>query len=298
MLFNKLVVVAALLLLQPFALAGDKLAVVASFSILGDLVQQVGGDKVAVTTLVGADGDAHVYQPSPQDAKSVAAARVLVVNGLGFEGWMSRLASASGFRGQTVVASANVVAEKMAGADVHAGAELDPHAWQDPTRARRYVANIATGLGKADPANAAYYQTRADGVSQEIAKLESWAEGEFNSIPAARRRVITSHDAFGYLGRRFGISFLAPQGVSTDSEASAKEVALLIRQIRKEKLRAVFVENISNPKLIAQIAKETGVTPGGKLFSDALSAADGPAASYQAMLKHNVTTLMAGMRLN
>lgn len=298
MLINKLVVVAALALLQPFALAADKLAVVASFSILGDLVQQVGGDKVAVTTLVGADGDAHVYQPSPQDAKSVAAARVLVVNGLGFEGWMTRLASASGFRGQTVIASSNVVAEKMEGADAHDGASLDPHAWQDPARARRYVANIAAGLGLADPANAAYYQTRAAGVSQEIAKLESWAEVEFKSIPAARRRVITSHDAFGYLGRRFGISFLAPQGVSTDSEASAKEVAVLIRQIRKEKLRAVFVENISNPKLIEQIAKETGVTPGGKLFSDALSAANGPAATYQAMLKHNVTTLMAGMRLN
>ncbi|GAB3243162.1 TroA family protein [Chitinimonas naiadis] len=283
--------------------AADKLPVVASFSILGNLVAEVGGDKVEVKTLVGPDGDAHVYQPSPQDGKTLAGARLLVVNGLAFEGWMERLASASRYRGARVVASDKVQAEQMADDDHdhdhgHDHGRLDPHAWQDPNRVQQYVSNIANGLAAADPANAAYYQQRAEQYRQTLKQLDNWASQQIASVPAAKRRVITSHDAFGYLGRHFGITFLAPQGVNTDAEASAKQVGKLIRQAKQEGIRAIFVENISNPKLLEQISRETGAKLGSRLYSDALSRPDGPAASYVTMMRYNISALVAGMKQN
>ncbi|QNM95809.1 metal ABC transporter solute-binding protein, Zn/Mn family [Chitinimonas koreensis] len=286
------------------AQAAAPLPVVASFSILGDLVHEVGGDKVAVTTLVGPDGDAHVYQPTPQDGRALAGARLLVVNGLGFEGWIDRLARASAYKGPRVVASAKVVAQQMEadehehGHDDHDHGRLDPHAWQDPARVRQYVANIAAGLAAADPANAAYYKVRAADYDRSLRALEQWAAEQIGSIPPAQRKVITSHDAFGYLGRRFGIAFLAPQGVSTDSEASARMVGALIRQIRQERIGAVFVENISNPKLLEQIGRETGVQIGAQLYSDALSGPAGPASTYLTMMRYNIGQLVAGMKRN
>lgn len=288
------------------AQAAAPLPVVASFSILGDLVREVGGDKVAVTTLVGPDGDAHVYQPTPQDGRALAGARLLVVNGLGFEGWIDRLARASAYKGPRVVASAKVVAEQMEadehehGHDAadHGHGRLDPHAWQDPARVRQYVANIATGLAAADPANAAYYRTRAADYDRSLRALEQWATEQVAGVAPAKRKVITSHDAFGYLGRRFGIAFLAPQGMSTDSEASARAVGTLIRQIRQERIGAVFVENISNPKLLEQIGRETGARVGARLYSDALSGPAGPASTYLAMMRYNIGQLVAGMKQN
>lgn len=284
----------------PQAWADDRLPVVASFSILGDMVREVGGDRIRLNTLVGPGADAHVFQPAPQDVHTVAGAKVLVVNGLGFEGWLARLAKASQFKGTLVTATEGLPAytAPRAAADGHrhSHAGPDPHAWQDPAHARRYVANIAAGLVKADPAHAAYYQQRATAYLAKIAALETWADAAMQAIPPARRRVMTSHEAFGYLGRRFGITFLAPQGMNTHAEASAQDVARLIRQIRQEKLGAVFVENISNAKLIEQISREAGVTLGGQLYSDALSRADGPAPTYLDMLKHNISTLVAGMQ--
>ncbi|QDQ27610.1 metal ABC transporter substrate-binding protein [Chitinimonas arctica] len=280
------------------AQAADKLPVVASFSILGDLVQQVGGDKVAVRSLVGPDGDAHVYQPSPQDGKILVGARLLVVNGIGYEGWMDRLIRASQYKAARLVASDKITAQKMGG-DPAARGKLDPHAWQDPARVRQYVSNIAASLVSADPANADYYRQRADNYNNELFALEKWAAEQVAGIAPAKRRVITSHDAFGYLGRRFGIQFLAPQGMNTEAEASAREVGKLIRQAKQQGIKAVFVENISNPKLLEQISRETGGRINqGKLFSDALSGPDGPAASYLAMMRHNIGTLVAGMKQN
>lgn len=284
--------------------AADKLPVVASFSILGDLVSQVGGNKVEVRTLVGPDGDAHVYQPSPRDGKTLAGARLLVTNGLGFEGWMERLVAASRYRGARVVASDKIKAEQMAEDEAHDHGhdhdhgKLDPHAWQDPVRVQQYVVNIAEGLATADPANAAYYRQRAAQYRQTLQQLDSWAQQQFASVPTAKRRVITSHDAFGYLGRHFGVTFLAPQGVNTEAEASAKAVGQLIQQAKREGIRAIFVENISNPRLLEQISRETGAKPGGRLYSDALSRSDGPAASYEAMMRYNIGALVAGMKQN
>ncbi|GLR11588.1 metal ABC transporter substrate-binding protein [Chitinimonas prasina] len=279
----------------------DKLPVVASFSILGDIVQQVGGDKVSVTTLVGPDGDAHVYQPSPQDGKTLVAAKLLVVNGLGFEGWMDRLVKASRYQGIRVAAAEKIVTQKM-GSDQHDHGHdkgrIDPHAWQDPARMRRYVSNIADGLASADPANAGYYRKRADSYTEQLFELEKWAAEQVASVVPNKRRVITSHDAFGYLGRRFGIQFLSPQGVNTEAEASARGVGMLIKQARKEGIKAIFVENVSNPKLLEQIGREAGASLGGRLYSDALSRADGPAPNYLAMMKYNVSTLVAGMKQN
>jgi len=276
--------------------------VTASFSILGDLVRVVGGERVRVTTLVGADEDAHVFEPRPADARAIVQSRLLVVNGLGFEPWAQKLARSAGYKGRTVVAAQGVTPRRMAdeaGHGAHGGhGETDPHAWQNPANVVLYVRNIAAALSEADPAGASAYESNARAYAAELQALDAWAQAEFAALPAAKRKVITSHDAFGYLGAHYGVAFLAPQGVSTDAEPGAKEVAQLIRQIKREKIRAVFVENMGNPRLLNQLSKDAGVTPGPALYVDALSPEGGPASSYLRLMRHNVTALVAGMRQN
>lgn len=285
------------------AQAADKLPVVASFSILGDLVRVVGGERVSVTTLVGANEDAHAFEPKPADAKAILRSRLLFTNGLGFEPWAQKLASAAGYKGVTVVASKGVTPramsdEKSHAHDGHTHAEADPHAWQNPENVVLYVRNIASALSQADPSGRALYQANSAAYVQELQTLDAWAKAQFAAIPAAKRKVITSHDAFGYFAAHYQIGFLAPQGVSTDTEPSARQVAQLIRQMQREKIRAVFLENMSNPKLLAQLSKDAGASVGASLYADALSSADQPGATYLQMMRHNVTQLAAGMALN
>lgn len=278
--------------------AAEPLPVVASFSILGDWVSKVGGDRVRVTTLVGADADAHVYQPTPADVGTLARSRVFFVNGLGFEGWMKRLTASSKYKGAVATVSDGIKPRALAGAgqDGHDHG-ADPHAWQDVDNARRMVKNIAAALAKLDPASADVYRANAARYDGQLVELSAWADAQVASIPAARRKVITSHDAFGYLGARYQITLLAPQGVSTEAEASAKDVGGLIRQIKQSGIRAVFVENISNRKLIEQIGRETGASLEGELYSDALSTKP-EANSYLNLYRHNIVTLVAGMKAN
>lgn len=283
------------------AAAAEPLPITASFSILGDLVRVVGGERVALTTLVGPDEDAHTFEPKPSDAKALLKTRLLVTNGLGFEPWASKLAQSAGYKGETMAASKGVQARHMAPEKDHGGhahEEVDPHAWQNPHNVVIYVRNIAAALTKVDPSGASTYRANAEAYVQELLALDAWAREQFAAIPAAKRKVITSHDAFGYFGARYQITFLAPQGVSTDAEPSAKAVAQLIRQLKREKIRAVFVENMSNPKLLAQLSRDAGATVGASLYSDALSGADQPGATYLHMVRHNVTHLVAGMKLN
>ena len=280
------------------AWAAERIPVVASFSILGDLVAVVGGDRVSVTTLVGPDQDAHVFEPRPSDVKAVAQARVFVVNGLGFEGWLNRLQRSAGFKGTTIVAAEGVRARKMEDEDHPGRTVTDPHAWQDPSNVKIYVRNIARGLSELDPEHAAEYQSNGTAYAAQLDALDAWAREQYQSIPTEKRRLITSHDAFGYHAAHYGVQFLAPQGVSTESEPSAKEVARLIKQIKRDKIKAVFMENMSNPKLLAQLARDAGVSPAGKLYADALSAKDGPAADYLAMMRYNVQQILAGLRAN
>ena len=266
--------------------------VVATFSILGDMVRQVGGDRVSVTTLVGPDSDAHVYQPTPADARAVAGARLLVINGLGFEGWIDRLTEASGYQGRIVTATAGVETRRMADPDRGA---IDPHAWQSLANARIYVRNIADGLAAIDPAGAEIYRGNAARYMEKIDAVEAQVRAAVDSLPAERRKVVTSHDAFGYLSAAYGIEFHAPVGFSTEAEASAGDVARLIRQINKEKIPAVFVENISDRRLLDQIVRETGAQIGGTLYSDALSKEDEPAGTHLGMMLHNIRTLVAAL---
>lgn len=299
-----LTTMAALALLGSQAHAADPLPVVASFSILGDLVRVVGGERVAVTTLVGPDEDAHVFQPKPSDAKALLAAKLVVTNGLGFEPWADKLLKSAGYKGQTLVAAQGLTARHMEDAKdhgTHAGhahAEQDPHAWQNPNHVVLYVRHIAAALSTVDAPGASAYQANARAYEKELLALDAWAKTQIASIPAAKRKVITSHDAFGYFAMHYGVTFLAPQGVNTDAEPSAKQVARLIQQIKREKIRAVFVENMSNPKLVAQLSKDAGVTLGATLYVDALSSANQPGATYLQMMRHNVTQLVAGMALN
>jgi ABC-type metal ion transport system, periplasmic component/surface adhesin len=298
-----LAVAATAILASPrAALAEAPVKAVASFSILGDIVAHVGGERVEVTTLVGPDGDAHVYQPTPADARAVAAANIVFVNGLGFEGWMDRLLDSAGFKGPVVVVSKGVVPLTRAeegeapGHDEHdEHGELDPHAWQNLQNGALYVRNIADALIAVDPAGAAVYRANAERYLAEIAVLDQEVRAAIARLPADRRTIVTSHDAFGYFAAAYGLTLIAPEGVSTESEASAKDVAKLILQIRTEKIPAVFMENITDPRLIEQIRKESGAVVGGTLYSDALSPPDGPAATYLEMFRYNVQTLTSAL---
>jgi zinc/manganese transport system substrate-binding protein len=277
--------------------AQEKLPVVASFSILADFVREIGGDRVAVTSLVGPNGDAHVYSPSPTDAKTVAAAKLIVVNGLKFEGWLPRLIRSAGAKGVVATATSGVKpieseeAGHSHGKGGHDHGRDDPHAWQSVANAKIYVANIRDALVSADPAGRASYEANATAYLAKLDALDAEIAAAVARIPAERRKAITAHDAFGYFSRTYGIAFVAPQGVSTESEASARDVGRIIRQIRAQKIPAVFLENVTNPRLIDQIARESGARIGGRLFSDALSDANGPAGTYIAMMKHNISEI-------
>ena len=297
----------ALLAVALPASAQAPIKAVATFSILGDLLAEVAGDKVELSVVVGPDIDAHAYQPRPTDARGLADAKVLVSNGLGFEGWIDRLAKAAPFKGKAIVATTGVATLK-AGADQghshgHAhghshGQGPDPHCWQDVQRVRTYVANIARGLAEADPPNAAYYRERAQAYDRRLAELDAWVKAEIARVPADKRRAITGHDSFRYFSSAYGVKFQSPRGYNTSSEPSARDVATLIREVREQRIKALFVENMTNPGLIDQIARESGAVVGPRLFTDALSGPDGPAPTYEKMMRHNVTALVAGMLKN
>jgi zinc/manganese transport system substrate-binding protein len=289
---NRRVLLAAIATLIAAPAAGEeaqprKLAV-ASTSIIADLVRNVGGDRIDVKALVGANGDAHVYSPTPGDAKEIAAAAIVFVNGLGLEGWLPRLVSAAGTKAPVVVVTKGVPPRKMPDEEHPGRSVTDPHAWQSIADAKIYVANIRDGLIAVDPPGKAAYAANAQTYLARLDELDNEVRTAIASIPAERRKIITTHDAFGYFGAAYGMSFIAPEGVSTDSEPSAKDVARIIRQIKKQKIPAVFLENVSDPRLIEQIARETGAAIGGKLYSDALSEPGGPASTYIDMMRHNV----------
>ena len=278
------------------AQAQQRLDVVATFSILGDFVKSVGGDRVAVVSLVVPNGNAHVYAPSPGDAKKVADAKVVFVNGLGFEGWLERLVKASGTKAPIVVATTGIKPRERAdhGHD-HDHGRADPHAWQSVANAKIYVANIRDALIAADPAGKDAYHANAAAYLAKLDALEREVRDVVAKIPADRRHVITSHNAFGYFQDAYGISFTAPQGVSTEAEASAKDVAAIITQIKKQKVAAVFLENVTDPRLVQQIARETGANVGGTLYSDALTDEKGDAPTYIDLIRHNLRQLAAAL---
>lgn len=311
------------------ARAAEPMPVVATFSILGDMVARIGGAHVAVTTLVGPNGDTHVYQPTPADARAVSDAQLLIVNGLAFEGWLDRLVQASGFSGHRVVATDGIdaIAYGEGGAhdgeahhddhdgedahkdhddhhdehahddehDHHHHGAFDPHGWQSLSNAVIYAGNIAAALAEADPANAGAYEANRAAYVAELEALDAEIRGILGALPEDRRTIVTSHDAFQYFGRDYGLTFVSPQGLSTESEASAKDIARLIERIREENIAAVFVENITDRRLLDQIARETGATIGGTLYPGALSDPDGLAPTYLQMMRHNAITLAAAL---
>ncbi|MDR2925438.1 MAG: zinc ABC transporter substrate-binding protein [Azoarcus sp.] len=294
------VLLAAVFVSAFFAVSGAwaaELEVVASFSILGDFVRQIGGERVNVHTLAGAGQDAHAYEPRPSDARHIKRAGLVVLNGLGFDDWLSRLANASGYRGALLVASSGIRPLAMRdGSHGHShDPRIDPHAWQDVANVRIYVANIAAALIAADPAGADAYRANAERYRAALDALDADIRATIARLPQERRRVVSSHDAFGYFSRAYGLAFLAPVGASGHSQAGARDVARLIEQLRSEKAPAVFVETISDPRLIERIRAESGAAMGGTLYSDALSAAEGVAPTYIAMMRHNLDTLMSAL---
>ncbi len=282
------------------------LQVVASFSIIADFAKNVGGERVSIIALVGPGADVHAYQPRPADAAALARADVVLVNGLGFEGFLGRLAETSATDARIVELAAGVQpiavseeehhdgeAEHHDGDDAghHGHGALDPHAFQSVANARLYVANVAQAFCAADPDGCDAYRANASAYTEKLDALDAEIRAIVASLPAGDRTIVTSHDAFGYFEQAYGLRFLAPEGISTDSEASARDVAALIDEIRRESASAIFVENMTDPRLIEQIAAETGLRIGGALYSDALSGPDGPAATYIDMMRSNVLTI-------
>lgn len=276
-----------------------RLKVVASMSILADFVRQVGGDLVEVSALVGPNADVHAFEPSPADAKKLVGARLVVTNGLGLEGWLPRLIKASGTNAPVLVASQGVkpIAEPEQG-PTHAAPAAhhdDPHAWQSVPNAKIYVENIRAALTRVDPADEAAYRANAGAYTARLDALDRDVRTALAAVPPSQREIITTHDAFGYFGNAYGFRFTAPQGVSTESEANAADVARIIRQIRARKVRAVFLENVSDPRLAERIASESGARIGDKVYSDALSEPGGPAGTYLDMMRHNVQAFVAAL---
>ncbi|TCS41594.1 metal ABC transporter substrate-binding protein [Reinekea marinisedimentorum] len=281
-----------------------KIELVASFTVLADIAEEIGGEYVEVSSIVGINSDTHVYRARPADARKVVHADILVMNGLGFEGWLERLVQSSGFQGQKIVVTDGLTVihhdedESEEGDHFELGGhnhDDDPHAWHSLDNGIAYATAIADGLKKAVPEHQAYFQQRLASFTEQAEQLDVELKQMISSLPENNRRVITSHDAFSYLGEAYGLEFISPQNVSTESEASARDVAMLIRQIREQNIAAVFLENISDDRLMKQIAQETGATIGGTLYSGALSDENGPAPTYLDMMRHNVTTLVQAL---
>jgi zinc/manganese transport system substrate-binding protein len=268
--------------------AQEKINVVASFSILGDFAKNVGGERAKLTTLVGADSDVHVYTPAPMDAKKIADAKLVIVNGFGLEGWLPRLVQSSGGRAAIVTATNGIAPRKL-------GSDADPHAWQSVVNAKIYAGNIRDALIVADPAGEATYRANADAYLAKLDALDREVREAIARIPEAGRKVISTHDAFGYFADAYGVAFIAPQGVSTESEASARDIAAIITQIRTAKIPAVFLENIIDVRLIRRIAAETGTKIGGTLYSDSLTGENGDSPTYIDMVRHNIKVLTSAL---
>jgi zinc/manganese transport system substrate-binding protein len=268
--------------------AQERLNVVASFSILGDFVRNVGGERVSVTTLVGPDGDVHVYTPAPADAKKIAEAKLLVINGFGLEGWLPRLLQAAGSKAPIITATKGIAPLKL-------GSDADPHAWQSVANAKIYVANIRNALVAADPADAEAFRANAESYLAKLDVLDREVRAAIAQIPQNHRKVISTHDAFGYFAAGYGIDFIAPLGVSTESEVSARDIAKIITQVKKSGIPAVFLENISDDRLMRRISAETGAKVGGTLYSDALMDEKGVAPTYIDMVRHNIKALMSAL---
>lgn len=299
--------VALLLALLP-AQASAKIKVVASFSIIGDLAREVAGPDADVVTLVGPDSDTHEYEPSPADAKTLTTADVVLSNGLNLEGWIDRLSESAGSKAALVKVSNGITPlpahdeeEDDHGGhdhDAHDHGAFDPHAWQDVANARIYVANIAQALTAADPANTKAYAERAAAYTDKLNILDRWIKNEIGKLPEAKRKVITTHDAFGYFARAYGVTFYSQLGVSNEGQPSAAEMARLIDTIRAQKITALFMENMTDTRMIRQLEMDAGAHIGGTLYSDALSGKNGPAPDYISMMRHNVGMLTQGMNAN
>ncbi|WP_278938085.1 metal ABC transporter substrate-binding protein [Pseudomonas helleri] len=268
---------------------------VASFTVIADMVQNVGGDHVHVTSLIGPNGDPHAYEPTPNDAQALKRANLVFVSGLHLEGWLDRLIKASGYQGQPVVLSNGIKTRSM---EEDGKRITDPHAWNSAANGVVYVRNIISALQKADPANASDYQAKGEQYIQQLEQLDAYARAQVQAIPSDKRKVLTSHDAFGYFGDAYGVTFLSPLGFSTETEASAADVGKLIKQIKQEHVSTYFFENSSDPRLVKQIADASGAKPGGELYVESLSPADGPAPTYAQMFRYNVDKLTAAMKGN
>jgi zinc/manganese transport system substrate-binding protein len=292
------------LLICGIAQAADRIPVVATFSVIADMLANVGGDRIAIRTIVKAGGDCELYQPTAADVAIVSAARAIFINDLNeeFEPWLEPLLKQAQFAGVKVIVSRGVhtltAEEEHPVSGRQLPAAIDQHAWLDSRNGIIYVRNIAAALARLDPAGAADYRTRAAAYTQQIADIDAWARQEMASVPAGKRRVLSSHDSLQYIANAYGLTLLSVNGWTNKSELSAAELAKLAQRIRSERVKALFLDSITDPRAMQRIAGDTGAAIGGTLYGDSLSPAGGEADTYIKMLRHDVTTLKAGMLAN
>ena len=285
----------ALALSLSTAASAKPIKAVASITIIADMVHEVGGDLVEVQSIVGPNGDAHSYEAKPQDSKTLNKAQIVFINGLGLDPWIEKLTTASGFKGPLAVVTEGIKTHQF---DEDGKQVVDPHAWQDLSNGQIYVTNIAKALCDVDSADCVTFNANAKTYKAKLAALDTELKAKFAAVPAASKQVVTTHDAFGYFAIAYGVSFLAPEGFATEAEPSAAAVAKLIRQIKQDKIKALFFENMSDNRVIEAIAAETGVHAGPPLYADALSKPDEAGNTYLAMFKYNSQTLLAAMTAN
>ena len=302
-MFRCVVALSVLLLAGP-ARATDRIPVVVTFSVIGDMLASVGGDRVDIKTIVKAGGDCELYQPTAADVATVASARALFVNDLNeeFEPWLEPLLKQALFKGTKVVVTRGVrtltAEEEHPVSGRQLPAAIDQHAWLDPRNGIIYVRNIAEALERVDPAGAADYRARAAAYTKQIQAVDDWARKEIASVPSGKRRALASHDSLEYIANTYGITLLTVNGWTNKSEPSAAELTKLARQIQAAHVKALFLDSITDPRAMQRIAGETGAVIGGTLYGDSLSPTGGEADSYVKMLRHDVSTLKAGMLRN
>jgi len=266
--------------------------VVATFSVLGDLVKIVAGDSVEVVTLVGPDGDAHTFEPTPKDGVSLAEADVIFENGVGFEAWLDKLYSSSKSKAKRVVVSEGLRLRTLEN-------EHDPHLWHDVKNAIHMVGVIRDKLAEADPPNADKYRANAAAYLDRLNTLDAWVVEKVGTLPKAKRKLVTSHDTFGYFADRYGFEVVGSglESVSTEaSDPSPAAFAKLVGEIKAAKVPAIFAENVHNPKLMERLAKEAGVKVAPPLFTDALGKPGSEGDTYEKMMRYNVSTIMDALK--
>ncbi len=284
----RLSLIALLSLVLSNTSTAQKKVVISSASMIWDMVDNIAGDKIENRLIVPIGGDPHTYSPTPRDAQKVASSDLIFINGLTFEGWITELIENSGTKGKTITVTEGLT--PIASSQYKNA--YDPHAWMDLAKAQTYITNILQGLIEIDPVNKGYYEENYRNYSQELKDLDAYISKRILEIPEEKRLIVTSHDAFSYYGKRYGLDVQGIIGISTESEAQTSDIVRISNSIKSSGVPAIFVESTINPKLIKQIATDNGVAIGGSLYADSIGEKGSNGSTYLKMMKSNTDVIV------